>query len=57
MSDETIRDLRSKLQAMAEDYQDLHAENGDLRKENARLKGWIEVLQEQWDRLPTKGRT
>jgi hypothetical protein len=51
----TIRGLRTSLQAMAEDYQDLNAENVDLRHENARLQGRVDVLQEQWDRLPTSG--
>lgn len=49
----TVRRLRASLQSMAEDYQQCDAENRDLRIENARLKGQLEALQEQWNRLPT----
>jgi len=45
VSDPTV-DLRRKLQALAEDYELACNENGDLSRENARLKGQIEVLRE-----------
>jgi len=47
-----VRRLRKALQSLAEDYQQCDAENRDLRIENARLKGQVETLQEQWNRLP-----
>lgn len=47
----TVRRLRQSLQSLAEDYQQCDAENRSLRMENARLKGQVEVLQEQWNRV------
>lgn len=45
MNDE-VRRLRASLQAQAEDYEHVVNENGDLRRDNARLQGQLEALRE-----------